>query len=409
MICKRCNSELPEDSKFCIKCGENLESSENKPHNKLTVDYKDIIIGLLALCLVLIIGILLGKSTGAKDAQIEESTKAQNISTPIDNSINEEINSEKVVKKELEEEKLKINEDDEIFEGLVDSNSSDEETIDGVCFPSMRPELVNGSVLTDLSIQICDIKVDWGMDFVDFENEVKNSKMNFVMYNDIDIYEHPSGEIVDSSSIWVQEYNINDLEDIHLFVDGVYIAGIQLKPYSDAPDIKKFSDAYVNRVFLPSERINNNSLYGLYGLPGNISAKTCSNWTVNDATEYLKNISPLRINNGATVKANINKNGNIELATPDEGSYADPLSYHTSSTLLSLNGELLPVDLIIIPVFSPDEELIGFDYSYSIKYTSNENEKNLTIEQAKDNLALAGYSLDDIYKIENPRIQYQTY
>ena len=185
MICRKCNGEIPDDSKFCIKCGCKIDATEEIKKKEIHVGQKELIIAALFLCMVLIIGILFGKSSNKKKDS-------------------DSIAKENNVRNEYIEEfsDFEINEDDEIFEGLLKFNSSDQEKGSSeLYFPGLDSRLSEGSIYTNFTRQFCDVTVYMGMDFKEFEEAINNSEMGFVMYGDKDYYYNHYGDPITSSTL----------------------------------------------------------------------------------------------------------------------------------------------------------------------------------------------------------------
>lgn len=381
MICNKCYSEIPEDSKFCIKCGAKVSKKDG--NIEISVGKKELAIGIGAVCLLFIFGLLIGKGIGKKDTK-EAKTQDNTYTTNY-----KETNSD-----EIEYNKYELNEDEPIFEGLV--NFGNKEKIETeLYFPGANPELNDGSLYTDFTRQFCDVTTYMGMDFKEFEEEINNSKMGFVMYGDQDVYDKHYGDPITSSTL-------TDSTAVYLYKDDEFIFEASFRPYVDAPEVMSYADTYLFSISVNG--VNNNSRYGLKGYPGNISQDTWKDWTAKEATDYLKALAKLRFNNGATIKSSANKHNNIEINVSggDNSSNSD----FTYMTLVSVNGELIPFGGYVKPIVSPDNKFIGFYEFYEKANPSfGSTDNTVNINNAKNNLEAAGYTLNDIYKIENPRIK----
>lgn len=379
MICKKCNNEIPDDSKFCIKCGAKVPNKDSIID--ISFGQKEIAIGIGAVCIVFLLGLLIGKGIGRKDiktAKTVDTTYTTNYDTY------EESN---------ESDSYELNKDEPIYEGLINFNN-DENTKTGLYFPGPNPELNDGSLYTDFTRQLCDVTVFFGMDFCDFEKAINNSKMGFVLYGDKDVYDHPYGDTISSTMLALEE-------NVYIYKDKDYIASVNIRPYNDSPDIKTYADYYVSSLHV-DWNAPKNQYYTLLGLPGNINSESCANWTVSEASEYLKSLAPYRIANGAEVNSHINKYDNMELTL--NGGEGQVLRGATFMTAISLNGNVIPVKYYVRVIVSPDNKFIGVDEWFEMVKDEEGSHKNF--DEAKAFLDAAGYSLNDIYTINNPRIEY---
>lgn len=101
MICKNCNAEIPEESKYCAKCGLKIENDENQvPHEliELTTVPKNnkhnfllIILAVIIIILIIVITALICKDREVKATTTAQTTTAiQTQDTTVETSSDEE-------------------------------------------------------------------------------------------------------------------------------------------------------------------------------------------------------------------------------------------------------------------------------------------------------------------------------
>ena len=178
-------------------------------------------------------------------------------------------------------------------------------------------------------------------------------------------------------------------------------------PYTDAPEVMSYADTFLFKISVKES--DDDSTYSLMGYPGNISKDTWKDWTSTEAIDYLKSISKLRFDNGATIETK-GGGGDSHIGINVSGGEDKSSRGFTYMTLVSVNGELIPFGGHVTALVSTDNKFIGLHEFYdraTPEFGSMDDDNSKNINIAKNYLEAAGYTLDDIYKIDNPRIKFR--